>query len=356
MEPTRLSKENLIALYRFTLLLKGEEGAARNILHETLAESASHLAQLRNDRNRLAFAVKKLRGTCLKSGAPLLIENELTQQFSALPEPGRSALALHYLKLFSPEDSAILLDLSLDHFSSALKSAQAQLSKDRDRTSPPVVMASSSPIDLDPAVLKEIDSLELPTDLEPRFLEKEEPAGQGFNLKRIWRQPPILAVIIALIVIPSWFIYSSLLRADNFPGHEVMEQLINATDEMNGSELTLKNSETGLLGDWLFSQFGFENYFVPEELAHLKTAGCRVFKLNGIPVAQIAVDKKASFLFLFHAEDLAVKIRPTDQWRIFKLDEWCVAIQEHNDECVMIAFHGSKDEMRHFLAESQPRK
>jgi len=123
-----------LALYRFALLLKGGEVSARRVLLEMLSESAPRLAQLRNDRSRLAFALKKLREQCMKNGAPAggeNVEETITSRFAAafslLPEPGRSALALLYLKLFSAGENAALLDLSFDDFSAALQKARAIL-------------------------------------------------------------------------------------------------------------------------------------------------------------------------------------------------------------------------------------
>ena len=127
LEPTRLTKENVLALYRFALLLKGEPETARHILLQTLAEFAPRLAQLRNEGNRLAFALKMLRAACLKNGEPSHSTAGFAEQFSTIPEPGRSALALLYLKLFSLGDAAALLDLNLPDFSAALKNARAHL-------------------------------------------------------------------------------------------------------------------------------------------------------------------------------------------------------------------------------------
>jgi len=124
----------MLALYRFALLLKGGEVSARKVLLEMLSECAPRLAQLRNERSRLAFAVKKLRGQCMKNDGSGDSEQGggealpgFAGLFSSLPEPGRSALALLYLKVFSAGDAAALLDLSFDDFSAALRKARAVL-------------------------------------------------------------------------------------------------------------------------------------------------------------------------------------------------------------------------------------
>jgi len=127
LEPTRLTKENVLALYRFALLMNGTPEMARSILLETLAEFAPRLAQLRNDGNRFAFALKMLRAACLKNRDQSHAAPRFAEQFSMIPEPGRSALALLYLKLFPPRDAAALLDLNLEDFSNALKNARAHL-------------------------------------------------------------------------------------------------------------------------------------------------------------------------------------------------------------------------------------
>ena len=131
--------ENVLALYRFALLLKGGEDEARRTLLEMLSECAPQLAQLRSDHSRFAFALKKLRGFCIKNGGPGAAGNgtgatasgiDVTgyaKRFSTLPEPGRSALALVYLKLFPAREAASLLDLSFDELPAALRKARTLL-------------------------------------------------------------------------------------------------------------------------------------------------------------------------------------------------------------------------------------
>jgi hypothetical protein len=206
-------------------------------------------------------------------------------------------------------------------------------------------------LELDARALEWIGRIGLPADVEEKFHSMEAPAGPHFSLKRALRQPPVLAVIVALLVMLGWFVYDAVIRAGNFPGRDAVEQMLDATDEMSGTELAPKATEAGLLSDWLFSQYGFENYYLPGELGRLKTAGCRVFKQNGFPVAQIAIEEHQSFLFVFDADDFGVKISPPDRWRVFQMDDWSVGILAHEDVCVVIALHGTKGEMRHFLAD-----
>jgi hypothetical protein len=130
-----LTKENVVALYRFALLLKGTPRAAGSVLLETLGGCAGQIAQFRNNRGCLAFSLKKLRESCLKNGSdaeetpPVSEEGALlfARRFSELPEPQRSSLALLYLDVFTAQETAALLGLTLEEFSVALGGARALL-------------------------------------------------------------------------------------------------------------------------------------------------------------------------------------------------------------------------------------
>ena len=142
MQFTNLTRENIVALYRYALLLTGVPRLAGSLLVETLGGGASQISQFRNNRGSLAFALKKLRENCLRvpPGGGKSMPEELLQEsengddplffawrFSALPEPQRSALALLYLRVFTPPETADLLGLSLANFSETLTSARLLL-------------------------------------------------------------------------------------------------------------------------------------------------------------------------------------------------------------------------------------
>ena len=136
MEYTWLTNENRVALYRLVLLLEGDGQAAEKTILDVFGECALELAQLRSKKSGLAFAIKKLRAHCLSHSTPDHSPSEgandtplFAKQFSSIPEPGRSALALLYLKLFSARDSADLLNLKIEDFARALESARTALRK-----------------------------------------------------------------------------------------------------------------------------------------------------------------------------------------------------------------------------------
>ncbi len=118
---------------------------------ETLTEVESQLDQFRNETSRQAWLATHIRERCLENNksappaAPRLLRDDtetgekpavlkieaflLAQRFHTLPEPERSALALFYLDLFSPEEIAELLKIDLEVLADTLGAARELLQK-----------------------------------------------------------------------------------------------------------------------------------------------------------------------------------------------------------------------------------
>jgi DNA-directed RNA polymerase specialized sigma24 family protein len=140
----------LAEFYRFALLLTGRSTAAESVMAETLAEVEAHLDQIRTEANRQAWLAQRIRERCLKNNSdnpvplvprllriepqpgavPEVLEIEayiLAEHFHCLQEPGRSALALFYLDLFTPDEIAKLLKVNLEELGATLADARAAL-------------------------------------------------------------------------------------------------------------------------------------------------------------------------------------------------------------------------------------
>lgn len=116
---------------------------------DTLLAVQEQLAEFRNDTNRQAWLVRRIRERCLRESAgnenavPRLLRTErepggrpvvlnieafiVAQRFSMLPEPERSALALFYLDLFQPGEIAKLLKMNIETLGATLGRARALL-------------------------------------------------------------------------------------------------------------------------------------------------------------------------------------------------------------------------------------
>lgn len=142
----------LAEFYRFALLLTGSSSAAESVMADTHAEVEAQLDQIRSEANRQAWLARRIRERCLKNHlenpvpiVPRLLRVEtmagavpevlgieayiLAEHFHCMGEPGRSALALFYLDLFTPEEIGKLLNMNLEELGATLAEARAALQK-----------------------------------------------------------------------------------------------------------------------------------------------------------------------------------------------------------------------------------
>ena len=160
-----LSLENITELFRFALLLTGDSAAAGKMLVAAVAEMPDELMQLRGEKNRTVWLLRKIRERAeerlrkapknnaaktkersrdsddLQASFDVLLENlasnesvsapsslnvppSLLLSFAVLPEPERSTLALFYLDLFEPREQAQFFGIGIEDLCERLGSAR----------------------------------------------------------------------------------------------------------------------------------------------------------------------------------------------------------------------------------------
>jgi|GEM_PF-1729590 len=142
-----LPTEDLACIYRFAVLLAGAPETAQAAILETFADAGEKIHHFRSGKSCKAWLVAKVRTKLMKQpgGAGAVAEEkkaektvtpgaeldpkavELTDRFSKIPEPGRSALALLYLDSFSPQEIAQILLMNEDQLASAVDAARSLL-------------------------------------------------------------------------------------------------------------------------------------------------------------------------------------------------------------------------------------
>ena len=84
-------------------------------------------------------------------------------------------------------------------------------------------------------------------------------------------------------------------------------------------------------------------------MGNLKAIGCRVARVAGADVAEIMTgNSKETFLFLFQPKELGVKIKP-GRWEIIQGEYWVGGLNGDGDVCCLVAFRGTRDDMKAFL-------
>ncbi len=160
----------------------------------------------------------------------------------------------------------------------------------------------------------------------------------------------LFAVGVGLVATLCMVVFLISDRLNSFEGADRISELLESANALTGDEFEAVETRAGDLQDWFFLKHGLEHYAVPKQFANIKTVGCRVFKFDGATVAQImAVTDKEMLLYIFPSHDLGVRIRK-GKWEIVEDDKWVGGATGINDTCFLVAFKGSKDEMKDFLS------
>jgi hypothetical protein len=160
----------------------------------------------------------------------------------------------------------------------------------------------------------------------------------------------LFAVGVGMVATLCMVIFLISDRLNSFEGADRISELLESANTLTGDEFEAVETRAGDLQDWFFLKHGLEHYAIPKPFANIKTVGCRVFKFNGATVAQImAVTDKEILLYIFPSHDLGIRIRK-GKWEIVEDDKWVGGATGVNDTCFLVAFKGSKDEMKEFLS------
>jgi DNA-directed RNA polymerase specialized sigma24 family protein len=125
-----ISTEDLTRLYRFALLLTGEEGPAQQVLYDACVDCAARLGSYRNEDGQMACMMGNVRQKAkLAKAEPAGEGRGIARAFATLPEEERVALAGLYTGLLPARALAEALKMSLEQMGRVLKSGRERLER-----------------------------------------------------------------------------------------------------------------------------------------------------------------------------------------------------------------------------------
>jgi hypothetical protein len=250
-----------------------------------------------------------------------------------------------------PEDAAALLAL---HRPGREADSLVKKALRLAETDPELGAQLAAQVEFDGQLVGVIKSIKPPENLAQKLrAASPRPLGQKPKLRAHAFNPAVLTAILGVLLIIGFVAWTVMERMEKFAGRDGVERMLSTTSKMTGVELDAVSTTTGTMGDWFYMR-GFEGYVVPRELSGLPAIGSRVFRIDGHPIAQIAVDRHESLVYVFRASDFGLEIPADQPWRLMEFDGWVAALRRHEDICSMVAFRGEKPEMRDFLAKLTP--
>lgn len=174
--------------------------------------------------------------------------------------------------------------------------------------------------------------------------------------KKTVRNPAVLAIGIALVVIAGVLVFQFVARLNDFPGSATARKLLAIAGSTRSVLLDPVNADAGTLSDLFFMKHGLEHYDVPPEFADFRTIGCRVFDDDeSRRIAQIWVAEKRMQFFLFPAErDVKTgAVLKFPGWRYVHQENWIGAVTQHNGVCFMAALRGREKDLTPYIPKTK---
>src|SRR5438034_907797 len=206
----------------------------------------------------------------------------------------------------------------------------------------------------DRAVAALVRLVPIPPETAEWVSEKDLGVGSKWTWKKMVRNPAVLAISIAVVVITGVFVFQLLGRLNDFPGSATARRLLTVAASTRAVVLDPVNTEAGTLSDLFFMKHGLEHYDVPAEFADFRTIGCRVFDdEESRRVAQIWLAENRMQLFLFPAErdPKTGAVLRFPGWRYVHQEGWVGAVREHSGVCFMAAIRGREKELEPYLSK-----
>lgn len=173
--------------------------------------------------------------------------------------------------------------------------------------------------------------------------------------KKIVRNPVVIAIATAALVIGGIVAYRVNEHLHDFPGADKARRLLAVGASNRSVLLDPLQTEAGALSDLFFLKHRLEHYDIPAEFAAFKTLGARVFDDDEVRrVAQIWIKEKRMQFFLFPAEpNKKGQIEDFPDWRFVELEGWTGAVTQRNGICFMAMLRGTEKELRPFLEKKK---
>src|SRR3989442_11091052 len=193
----------------------------------------------------------------------------------------------------------------------------------------------------------------IPPETAEWFSEKALVVGSKWTWKKMARNPAVLAISIAVVVIAGVSVFQVLSRLNDFPGSATARKLLTVAASTRPVMLDPVSTEAGTLSDLFFMKHGLEHYDVPEEFADFRTIGCRVFEdEESLRIAQIWLAEKRMQLFLFPAERNVKTgaVLRFPGWRYISQEGGVGAVTERSGVCFMAALRGNEKDLAPYIS------
>lgn len=161
--------------------------------------------------------------------------------------------------------------------------------------------------------------------------------------------PAILSALLGLFLLAGILTWHLMGRAGVFP-EEALAVAIDGV-KLRADQFEPVEESAGALEDWFLLK-GFEKFRIPEGFDQYEVAGARLFKVDGQPVAALAVPENYMFFFIFDGRPAGVSLEPEGSWIFTEFDfRYAAALRQDQGVCFLVVIRGKKEELEKIVGQ-----
>jgi len=199
---------------------------------------------------------------------------------------------------------------------------------------------------VDAKIGERLMGLEIPAEIRDTLEPREAAFRAAWGVRR-GHKPAMLSVILGFLLLVGLLTWHFLRSGDVFP-----EEALSIASE--GARLQVEQFEVveepaGLLADWFLLK-GFERFHVPSQFANYQVVGARIFKIEGQPVAVLAVPENFMFFMVFDPIPFGIRANEEGTWRTVAFEgNHAAALRFDNGMCFMVVIKGTPADLAPLL-------
>ncbi len=162
------------------------------------------------------------------------------------------------------------------------------------------------------------------------------------------RDPAILSVVIAFVLLVGLGIWLVFGKMSSFPGASETWEIVSMGDSAPADRLEPITLKLDVLDDW-FAMKGMDQFWAPTELGNLDVVGARLFYFADIPVAMGVGDQPLVSFYAFNGTRLGISVPTDGKWKLVTRDRKAIAVTGQGDMVFVIEIDGDRTDLQRIL-------
>lgn len=217
--------------------------------------------------------------------------------------------------------------------------------------SPELQALLDAQVKFDGHIADRLHAIPLPVSLSADATKIESSLSHQTAPSISFRDPAIISVIVAAILLMGLGIWLVFGKMSSFPGTSDTWRVVLEGNTTPWDRLEPLKLKMDVLNDW-FAMKGMDQFWAPSTFGKLDIIGGGVFNVSDIPVAMGVIDHPRMFFYAFNGTRLGILPPADGRWKILTHERKTIGVTRQGDSVFVIEIDGTQRELQQILHHS----